>query len=181
MFKDVVYILIIIMLFVGAYVGHQAIQKHTYIVYAPLFVEIYSRNYKGTKDMQAYPAVKNLQDEIFLKKQTELNLKLVTGLIEINQNLHLGGDFRKALDKYKASKNPEQDFYLLREFQESVKFLPPVKWNFSKSLFYFAATSVCVAYDELISLESLKWTFIQKTTPLEPLLNSQRAPARVSQ
>jgi hypothetical protein len=166
--------LIIILLFVGGYVGYQAVQKHAYIVYAPLFVESYNRSYKSAKDSQSYPGVRYFQDSIFTKKQNELQQKLVVALIEINQNLNLSGDFRKALDKYKASKNPDIDFYLLREMQETLKFLPPVKWSFSKAFFYFAATNLCAIYDELIALEALKNAYYQKFIPLESVLSPYR-------
>jgi hypothetical protein len=174
MFRDIIYSLIIIMIFAFVYVGNLAVQKQAYVVYGPLFVDSFARAQKSAKDLQAYPAVKSLHDEIFMKQQREFSLKIVNGLIELNRSLNLGGDFKKALDKYKSSSNPDQDYLLLREFQESVKLLPPPKWIIPKRFYYFAATSICVSYDELKSLDGLKWGFIQKAVPLEPILQSQR-------
>jgi hypothetical protein len=174
MFKDLVYCLFIILIFISGYVGYLALQKQAYIIYAPLFVDAYTRANKASKDLQVYPSMKNLHDEIFAKKQKELSLKIVNSLIAINKKFNYGGEIKRVLEKYKASPNPDQDFFLVREFQESMKLLPPIKWNVPKQFYYFAATSLCLGYDELITLDGLRWTFIQKAAPLEAILQSQR-------
>jgi hypothetical protein len=162
------------MIFVGTYVGYLALQKQAYIIYAPLFVDAYTRANKSAKDLEPFPAVKNLHEEIFIKKQKELSLEMVKGLLAINKKLNLAGDLKKALEKYKASSDPDKDFLLVREFQETVKLLPPIKWKIPKPFYYLAANSLCVSYDKLVSLDILKWSFIQKVTPLEAILQSQR-------
>jgi hypothetical protein len=168
------------MIFVSGFIGYLALQKKAYVIYAHLFVEGLERSNKSVNELTSYPSIKKLHDDIFQKKERDLRLRLVTALLDINQKLSLGGELKKLLLKFKTASNPELDLVLLHEFQETLKLLPATSWNIPRQYYYFAANSLCVSYDELKNLQSLRTLFIQRALPLESSLQS-KAQAQVSQ
>lgn len=172
MFRDVMYILFMLLVVVGIYLGYMGIQRQAYLYYSPLFVSYYTRANKEAKDLESYATVKRIHDEIFHANQMKLQKKVVESLIQINQKFSMKGEFRKSLDKFNANamQSPESDFLLMREFQENSKLLPPESFRVPKSLFYLTLPDLSISFTELLQLESTEILFFQKMALYENIL-----------
>lgn len=175
-FRDIIYLVFLFLMVGLLYVAHLGVQRQAYVAYVPLLSESLSRSQKSLQDLGAFPEVKNLHDQIFLRRQRELQIKMVKALLQINTNLHFGGELKSILEKLMVAPLLESDLFLLRDLQDKIRLLPKLSWKFPRQLFYFSATSLVVSYDELKGLEQLKVAFMQKTIPLEGLLRAPRLP-----